>query len=220
MLKNFKGNLRATKNCFDLSFLSDYLYQDLGSELMKKYLYGTLIGFVIGMTSVGVILKITQQHPPRMAVTENPILIQEREADMVLSETRTLNAAGRVSVTSDINMPVVVPVTGEVQTIYTDKRTGEVIGSGRHQVIGETQVTVTQSEVEVETRLEDITVVAVDFSQPSLRRNEIGILNDGDWIVYYKFDLANIGLVSPWVGTAYNFSDDDFVVAFGVTARF
>lgn len=191
---------------------------------MKRHLYNVLIGIFIGLL-ICVAFSFSPRpdlKPAPAVVFENPATSQEQQADIVLTESRTTKVAGRSDpkTTSGETM-VVIPVVGEVKTVYTDKRTDEVIGTGAHPVTGETQVIVTDDGVEVETRLEDTTVVAIDVPDPPPRLWEAGIYNavvDGDFKIglyvqrdFPVFKVRKIEMFA-WIRGELekNFTDDEY----------
>lgn len=212
---------------------------------MKKLISGFLIGLTIGFI-VGVFLL--RQNKPTPVITVNPPPEIERQADLVVTVRQSGKLSGQTKIpivkkTQDAldsskqtfegnpsseskksiqgdseSFTVVVPVTGEVESVFIDKRTDEELGRGATPVKGETTVTVGET-VQVETVFRDELKFSIDVPSRPLKRNEVGIIYDRDWIVYYKRELANIGQVSLWTEVSYDFDDDDLKLAVGASVK-
>jgi len=213
--------------------------------MMKKYLIGVLFGLIIGF-SVGVLLL--RQDKPTPVITVNPTPEIEKQADLVVDVKQSGKLSGQTrnpivktarnalesskqtfeykssseskkSIHGDSEpFTVVVPVAGEIESVFIDKRTGEELGRGTTPVKGETIVTVGET-VQVETVFSDELKFSIDVPSRPLKRNELGIIYDRDWIAYYKRELTNIGKVVPWIGVSYDFDDDDLKLAAGASIK-
>ncbi len=212
---------------------------------MKKYLIGVLFGLIIGF-SVGVLLL--RQNNPTPVITVNPPPEIEKQADLVVDIKQSGKLSGQTKIptiktaqdalesskqTLEYNpssepqksiqgnlepFTVVVPVVGEIESVFIDKRTGEELGRGMTPAKGETIMTVGET-VQVETVFSDELKFSIDVPSRPLKRNEVGAYYDGGWAAYYKRELVNVGALSAWAGAAYNFSDNDLTVAVGVAVR-
>ena len=212
--------------------------------MMKKYLIGVLFGSIIGFT-VGVFLL--RQDKPTPVITVNPHPEIERQADLVVTVRQSGKLSGQIQNPTIKKAPdaiesskqtfeyksssepqksiqgnlepftATVPVDGEIESVFMDKRTGEELGRRTTPVKGETIVTVGET-VQVETVFRDELKFSIDVPSRQLKQNEIGIIYDRDWIVYYKRELANIGPASLWAGVSYDFGDD-LRLAVGVGAK-
>lgn len=211
---------------------------------MKKLISGFLIGLTIGFI-VGVFLL--RQNKPTPVITVNPLPEIERQADLVVTVRQSGKLSGQTKIpivkkaqdaldskqTFEGNPSseskksiqgdsepfiVVVPVAGEVESVFIDKRTGEELGRGTTSVKGETIMTVGET-VQVETVFKDELKFSIDVPSQPLKRNEVGIIYDRDWIVYYKRELANIGPASLWTEVSYDFDDDDLKLAVGASVK-
>ena len=206
---------------------------------MKKLISGFLIGLTIGFI-VGVFLL--RQNKPTPVITVNPLPEIERQADLVVTVRQSGKLSGQTKTpivkktqdALDSSKPsseskksiqgdsepftVVVPVAGEVESVFIDKLTGEELGRGATPVKGETTVTVGET-MQVETVFKDELKFSIDVPSQPLKRNEVGIIYDRDWIVYYKRELANIGPASLWTEVSYDFDDDDLKLAVGASVK-
>ena len=214
-----------------------------GVGSMKKILIGLLFGSIIGYT-VGVFLL--RPKPITPIITVNPPPEIERQADLVATVRQSGKLSGQTKIpivkkaqdaldsskqtfeyksSSDENksiqgnlepFTVTVPVDGEIESIFVDVRTGEELGRGVAPVSGETTVAIGET-VQVETVFRDELKFSIDIPKQQ-KRNEVGIVFDGAWTVYYKRELANIGPASLWAGVSYDFGDD-LRLAVGVSVK-
>jgi len=212
---------------------------------MKKLISGFLIGLTIGFT-VGVFLL--RQDKPTPVITVNPPPEIERQADLVATVRQSGKLSGQTknpiikaapdaiesskqtfeynpsseskkSIQNNLEpFAVVVPVVGEIESVFVDVRTGEELGRGTTPAKGETIMTVGET-VQVETVFRDELKFSIDVPSRQLKQNEIGIIYDRDWIAYYKRELTNIGKVVPWIGASYNFNDEDLSVSIGASVK-
>lgn len=109
-----------------------------------------------------------------------------------------------------------MPLLGNSKVVYLDA-SGRKIGEGTHEVTGETLLTITQEEISVKTKINDISVMAVTV--PEKRRHlhlgigisasSLGISLEG--YVEYNFDKLNIlGLdISPLTRLSVNISNSN-----------
>lgn len=212
---------------------------------MKKLLLGVLLGVIIGFT-VGVFSL--RPDKPTPIITVNPPPEIEKQADLVVDIKQSGKLSGQIqnptiktapdaiesskqtfeyNPSSEPEKPmqgnletftVVVPVVGEIESIFVDVRTGEELGRGVAPVSGETTVAIGET-VQVKTVFRDELKFSIDVPSRPLKRNEVGAYYDGGWVAYYKRELVNVGALSAWAGAAYNFSDNDLTVAVGVAVR-
>ena len=212
---------------------------------MKKLISGFLIGLTIGFT-VGVFSL--RPDKPTPIITVNPPPEIERQADLVATVQQSGKLSGQIqnptiktapdaiesskqtfeyksssepqkSIQGNLELfTVTVPVAGEIESVFIDKRTGEELGRGTTPVKGETIMTIGET-VQVETIFSDEQKFSIDVPSRPLKRNEIGIIYDGDWIAYYRRELINIGSATLSAGISYDFDDNDFKLTVGASFK-
>lgn len=171
-----------------------------------KYILSAFIGFCVCLLLTG--FFITQFWPRAtlgepIKVIENPVGDQPGDHPATVSAQGVGNLSGSVSLPqnqqnhgqneSDKTPGLVlregeklpIPVHGEIKTMYFNSRTGEQIGSGVHQISGETTLTVGANSIQIETIFKNeyrLTVEVPEYRPPP---------------VYYSLGVSGGQVVKP-----------------------
>jgi hypothetical protein len=178
--------------------------------VLKKYLIIGLICFLVGAALCGVVFYCLREQPspvtkPTTELTVNPSSEAVKKADKAVKVTHEFTIAK-----PDKMAP------GDKQTVPVSIKVKDVTTNTTTETTGAAEATKTETG-DIQVSLPE--TIVVDTPKPPPKTNELGIMYNGDKVIYYKKDLVNVWGVAPWLGASYNVDDKELKFMAGACIR-